>query len=91
MKQISSSTFVYHQRSYELVKHGEADFANWTVYLYTVEGRGEKVFSFTDARFSPTQAEHVAKHCLLNYGAGVQDGRKQLKQELRKLVDTDQV
>ncbi|MCA1800726.1 MAG: hypothetical protein LC650_05480 [Actinobacteria bacterium] len=86
MKQISSTTFGYHQRNYELVKFGESDFVQWEVFNYSIEGRGDKVFSFTDARFTTTQAEHMAKHCLLNYGAGVIEGRRQIKQEVKDLI-----
>ena len=85
MKQ-SSTTFVYHQNNYELVKFTESDFANWEVFEYSINGRGDKVFGFTDARFTPTQAEHMAKHCLLNFGAGVIEGRRQIKQEVKDLI-----
>ncbi|MCA1800106.1 MAG: hypothetical protein LC650_02285 [Actinobacteria bacterium] len=86
MSQVSSTTFLYHQRSYDLVKYEQGEFAEWVVYEYSINGRGLKVFGFTDARFTPTQAEHMAKHCLLNFGAGVIEGRKQIKQEVKDII-----
>ncbi|MCA1800298.1 MAG: hypothetical protein LC650_03305 [Actinobacteria bacterium] len=86
MSQVSSSTFLYHQRSYELVQFKKVEFVEWAVFEYSINGRGDKLFGFTDARFTPTQAEHVAKHCLLNYHSGIMEGRKQLKQEVKDLL-----
>lgn len=87
MKQVSV-IFQYHNRSYDLVKIGSDEFVRWEVYTYSINGRGEKLFGFTDVKFNYEQAEHVAKHIMLNYESGVQAGRKQIKQELKNLVDT---
>ena len=89
MKQISSTTLQYHDKTYDLAKFEAAGIVEWRVYDYSINGRGSLVFGFTDAAFSQHQAEHMAKHMLRLYNRGWADGRSALKQAMRDLVDDD--
>lgn len=90
MKQ-ASVIFNYHSQSYDLVKYDQGEMAYWRVYSYSIQGRGIQVAEFTDVKFNLDQAQHVAKHLLRMYRLGKEDGRKEIKKDLRDLVDTDTV
>lgn len=88
MKELMSEVFAYHSRNYELVKLSSVMSAVWHVYTYDVNGRGSKLFEISDVKYSAEQALHTVKHCLLNYDSGLLAGRRQIKKELKNLVDT---
>lgn len=84
-----SVLFGYQSDSFELVKYEQGEMAYWRVHEAYFHGRGLQVAEFTDVKFNFEQAEHVAKHLLRMYRLGKEAGRKEIKQELRNLVDTD--
>lgn len=88
MQQVSL-IFTYRNRSYDLVKYAQGEIAYWRVYSYSIHGRGLQVAEFTDVKFNYEQAEHMAKHLLRMYRLGKEAGRREIKEAMRKLVDTD--
>lgn len=85
--------FQYHDGTYRLVKYTQVDISYWRVYEYDFDtnSRSLQVAEFTDLRYDMPQAKHMAKHLLRMYRLGKEAGRREIKQELKNLVDTEQV